>query len=323
MQNRGDQIEYIVWTMDGRRERVSLPARLDWASPLAAPGWLVRLLVPNAPPSSGWQLRPVRRPGVSGGGTPTLCLIRATTAGAGRTPFDPRQARLKTERLRLERLNKESDYVRVEPINTLEGSEPEHYLVTFLCRGIVGVDSSHRPIYGERHQVEILCDHDFPSDVPRLRWVTPIWHPNIQHTEPKGVCVNKPEWLGGMGLDDLCRLMFEMVQYKNYHATFTQPYPLDNEVAKWVLEYAEPHGVVNKAKNIYVDDKPFTRPTVTNFITVHTGSERPASRIRVITDVEAQPAAKPSRIKITSTTGPNNADALKSGVGRIKVVKKE
>jgi ubiquitin-protein ligase len=320
-------VEYIVCTIDGRRERVSLPLGINWTSPLAAPRWLLHLLVPAGGPSGGWYLRPVRPFLASGPASrpPTLCLVRATVAGAGRTPFDPRQARLKTERLRLEKLNKESDYVRVEPINTLEGSEPEHYRVTFLCRGIVGIDSSHRPLYSERHQVEILCDHDFPSDVPRLRWVTPIWHPNIQHTEPKGVCVNKPEWLGGMGLDDLCRLMFEMVQYKNYHATFTQPYPLDNEVAKWVLEYAEPQGIVDKNKQIYVDDKPFTRPTVTNFITVHTAPERPAPRIRLVSSLGSTPAPKPSRIKVTGTSqsAASNAAAPQGGASRIKVVKKE
>lgn len=328
MSIRAGQDEYIVCTMDGRRERIRLPAGIDWAGPLAAPDSLLRLLIPVDGLPTTWYLKAVRtpNPGECVGSTPTLCLVRATTAAAGgKTPFDPRQARLRTERLRLEKLNKESDYVRVEPINTLEGSEPEHYRVTFLCRGIIGVDSSHRPIYGDRHQVEIVCDHDFPSDVPRLRWITPIWHPNIQHTEPKGVCVNKPEWLGGMGLDDLCRLMFEMVQYKNYHATFTQPYPLDNEVAKWVLEYAEPHGIVDKKKKISVDDKPFTRPTVTNFITVHAGPERPAPRIRLVSGPETKSDPRPTRIKVNNAPQPaaGSADAPHVGTSRIKVVKKE
>lgn len=178
------------------------------------------------------------------------------------TPRDPRQARLRTERERLEKLNRESDCVRVKPFDVLPGSEPEHYRVTFLCKGIVGIDSSREPIYGHEHVVEVHCNESFPSDVPQLRWVTPIWHPNIQHLEPKGVCVNKSEWLGGMGLDDLCRQMFEMVQYKNYHAQATKPYPLDVDVAKWVLEHAEPRGIVNKQRNIFVDDRPFVKPTV-------------------------------------------------------------
>lgn len=176
------------------------------------------------------------------------------------SPSDPRQDRLKAERERLETLNRDSDHVLVEPVDRLPGSEPERYRATFLCRGIVGVDSARRPVYGDKHVVLIHCDESFPADVPLLRWETPIWHPNVQHLEPKGVCVNKQEWLGGMGLVDLCRQMFEMVQYKNYHADLTPPWPLDREVADWVRDYAQKNRVVDKKLRIYVDDQPFTRP---------------------------------------------------------------
>jgi len=212
---------------------------------------------------------------------------------AGNVPHDPRQVRLKAERERLMRLNEESDYVRVKEVDTPPGGEPENYLVIFLCRGIVGVDAGQQPVYGERHEVEIYCDMQFPSEPPQLRWVTPIWHPNIDHRS-RGVCVNKPEWLGGQGLDDLCRMMFEMVQYKNYHAEYTPPYPLDGEVAKWVREYAEPHGIVDKRRGVFVDNKPFTRPTVTN-ITV--GRKPPAPppgqlQIKLTNPGAAQPATQ-------------------------------
>jgi len=176
-------------------------------------------------------------------------------------PTNPRQARLATERTRLELMNKESEHVKAEPVNSHPGSEPERYKVTFLCRGIVDIDpQTQEPIYLTKHQVDIYCDDDFPAEVPKLRWITPIWHPNIQHEEPKGVCVNKAEWLAGRGLDDLCRQMFEMVQYKNYHAEFTPPYPLDQKVAQWVREFAEPRGIVNKAAGKYVDNRPFVKP---------------------------------------------------------------
>ncbi|MFL6211939.1 MAG: ubiquitin-conjugating enzyme E2 [Pyrinomonadaceae bacterium] len=324
--------EYIVHIPDGREARVSLPSEINWAAPVAAPEWLLRQLGVESNLAHRWSLRPLRTATVLAEGSPPdgraqaaaarqVCLVRATTAAAAMAPNDPRQARLKTERLRLEKLNQESDYVRIEPLNVLEGSEPEYYRVNFFCRGITGIDSARRPIYGEKHQVEILCDDDFPSDVPRLRWVTPIWHPNIQHNEPKGVCVNKPEWLGGMGLDDLCRLMFEMVQYKNYHATYTKPFPLDMEVAKWVLEYAEPKGIVDKKRKIYVDDKPFTKPTVTNFITVRDVPAPPPSRIKLITGSATSAPSKPSRIRmVDASPASNKSDAPRPSTSRIKIV---
>lgn len=175
-------------------------------------------------------------------------------------PGNKRQVRLVQEWERLQAVNRDSDYVRVEAIDVLPGRAPEKYKVTFLCRGIAGVESSAKPIYGTQHEVQIYCHADFPTDVPWLQWQTPIWHPNIEHNGQKRVCVNKAEWLGGMALADLCQQMFEMVQYKNYHAELSPPYPLDGDAATWVREYAEPNGIVDKKRGIFVDSLPFFKP---------------------------------------------------------------
>jgi len=175
---------------------------------------------------------------------------------------NPREDRLNLEHQRLEQVNRESEYVITEPIGARPGRAPERYKVTLLCRGIVGIDSSQNPQYGDRHEFQIYCDNEFPSHVPRLGWITPIWHPNIQHDGDKNVCVNKAEWLGAMGLHHICQQIFEMVQYKNYHAEETPPYPQDREAAKWVRDYAEPRGVVDKRRGISVDNRPFYKARV-------------------------------------------------------------
>jgi ubiquitin-protein ligase len=249
----------------------------------------------RAEAGQGWLLCPL-----SAGLAPRLALTCTVAAGASGGAYDPRQKRLEDEHQRLTRLNEESDYVRVKELDALEGSAPEHYLVIFLCRGIIGVDSSQQPIYGDRHEVEIYCDMEFPSKPPRLRWVTPSWHPNIDH-KTGGVCINEPEWLGGMRLDDLCRMMFEMVQYKNYHVLHAKPYPLDQTVAKWVREHAEPQGIVDKERGICVDNKPFTRPTVTDIRLTkkegHTFTQPATGEPQA-----AQPAGGQLRIKLTGGT---------------------
>ena len=238
----------------------------------------------------------------------------ASSPGLAGQSFNPRQARLAVERERLMRLNEESERVRVEPLDVVSGSEPEHYKVTFLCRGIIGIDPQTKdPVYGLKHEVEIYCDDDFPSEVPKLHWRTPIWHPNIQHEEPKAVCVNKAEWLAGTGLDDLCRQMFEMAQYKNYHAEFTYPFPLDQAAALWVRDFAEPRGIVNKRLGKFVDDKPFVKPTATYFLKYKTAAdgaantatpERPApiGRLKLKLSPNSAtsnpPAGEPRRVRI-------------------------
>jgi ubiquitin-protein ligase len=201
-----------------------------------------------------------------------------------------RQLRLAQEWQRLQTVNTDSDYVRVQPIDVLPGRAPEKYKVTFQCRGITGIEASNKPIYGTQHEVQIYCHADFPTDVPWLQWQTPIWHPNIEHSEQKRVCVNKAEWLGGMALADLCQQMFEMVQYKNYHAELSPPYPLDGAAATWVREYAERNGIVDKKRGIFVDNLPFYKP----------GSAEPVSRIRILSDKPE--SAGVSRIKFHRAT---------------------
>jgi len=223
------------------------------------------------------------------------------------TEVSRRQIRLEKERARLAALNDDSSYVRVVPVDPLPGQPPEKYRATFSCRGIVGIDEHRNPIYATHHEVIMYCHADFPSDVPWLRWDTPIWHPNIDHKEPKNVCVNKHEWLGGMMLVDLCQQLFEMAQYKNYHAEHTWPYPLDVEAALWVREFAEPRGLVDKKRGIYVDNRPFYKPAAAEHVSkihipaqmgegglvprikIHSSKQPPAGEKRVVLHASGQP----------------------------------
>jgi ubiquitin-protein ligase len=217
-------------------------------------------------------------------GHQSFALARTTVAGAG---SDRRQDRLKVEYDKLMSLNDESDNVVVRAVER-PGSVAEEYEVTFKCRGLAGIDSSRNPLYSEQHVVKIVCGEEFPSQSPRLAWVTPIWHPNIHHVT-KQVCTNTSEWLGGMTVLDVCRQLFDMVQYKNYHAESTPPRPLDGVVAEWVLSYAEPNGIVNKRRGIYTDDRPFTRPARVRIIAAKASAQ--SSQVLRI-------AASPSSIKI-------------------------
>ena len=89
--------------------------------------------------------------------------------------------------------------------------------------------------------------------------MTPIWHPNIDHEVPNHVCTNTAQnYFAGKPLSDLVRAVGEMVQYVRYHAAWVPPYPLDRAAATWVVEYAEPNGIVSKSKP--VDDRPLLRP---------------------------------------------------------------
>ena len=73
------------------------------------------------------------------------------------------------------------------------GWPPERYLVTLTCKGIVGVDRQGRPKFGSQHQVEIYLHAQYPQRWPGLKWLSPIWHPNINHLNGT-VCIDAAWW---------------------------------------------------------------------------------------------------------------------------------
>jgi hypothetical protein len=74
-----------------------------------------------------------------------------------------------------------------------------------------------------------------------MKWLTPIWHPNINHIN-KTVCIDAAWWTASRSLDRLVLMIGEMVQYKNFHDDPTKPpFPWDPEAARWCRAYRAKH----------------------------------------------------------------------------------
>lgn len=188
----------------------------------------------------------------------TLTVHRPAEAGAINIT-DARHSRLQKEFSELMNLSMRGSLrgglLAIEPVNHKEGCPVEAYIITFTCLGIVGIKDDLKPVYDNIHRIKMTLGAGFPVDPPDLRWLTPIWHPNIMHLEPHTACPNAPgNWYHGGSLADVVIMLGEMVQYKRYHAAWTPPYPADPEVARWVEDYAEPNGIVSKSKP--VDKRP-------------------------------------------------------------------
>lgn len=170
-----------------------------------------------------------------------------------------RYARLAIEYTKLMNLAARSWFIKIRPIETQPGWPPEKYIISYQCRGIASIDEHELPRVSELHQVSIYMGSEYPLKEPYLRWLTPIWHPNIGHEEPHHVCTNNVQnWFAAKPLAELVFAMGEMVQYKHYHAKWTPPYPLDRAAADWVLEVAEPQGILGPDKPF--DDRPLLKP---------------------------------------------------------------
>ena len=170
-----------------------------------------------------------------------LIFTADITAGAISVNQNPRMRRLRADLMLMKELVAQSDLIEFTSISAKRGLPPERYIVTYKCRGIVGVDKNGKPKIGSKHQVEIYLHNQYPQRWPGMKWLTPVWHPNINHVN-KTVCIDAAWWTASRSLDRLVLMIGEMVQYKNFHDDPTKPpFPWDPEAARWCRAYRAKH----------------------------------------------------------------------------------
>lgn len=203
-----------------------------------------------------------------------LILTADITAGAITLDQSPRMRRLRGDYERMGELAAHSDLISFDAHPARPGLPPEKYIVTFKCKGIASVDRKGRPAFSEHHQVEIYLHNQYPQRWPGMKWLTPIWHPNINHLN-RTVCIDAAWWTAGRSLDRLVLMMGEMVQYKNFHDDPTQPpFPWDVEAARWCRDYRASH-----PEAFPVDRRELLRPERVKLVAP--GAEKQKPRVRL------------------------------------------
>ena len=115
-------------------------------------------------------------------------------------PEDPRTRRLRSEYEQILELKARSDLINFEHFLVVPDVPPERYVVTFTCHGIASIDDNYQPQYSDEHKVAIYLDGTYPTTPPRMKWLPPIWHPNIEHVAPHRVCIDNRWWTPGRTL---------------------------------------------------------------------------------------------------------------------------
>jgi len=170
-----------------------------------------------------------------------LMITTDITAGAQALDQSPRMRRLKNDNVLMQELAARSDLIQVKTEFSKTGTPPERYIITYLVKGIIGIDRSGNPKYGEKHQVEIYLHNQYPQRWPGMKWLTPIWHPNINHANGS-VCIDAAWWSASRSLDRLVVMLGEMLEYKNFHDDPAKPpFPWDMEAAQWCRQYRKKH----------------------------------------------------------------------------------
>jgi ubiquitin-protein ligase len=171
-----------------------------------------------------------------------LMLTADITAGSTvAVSQSPRMRRLRADFELMQALAARSDVISFTSQASHPSLPPDRYIITFKCRGISDVDRQGNPKYSQHHQVEIYLHNQYPQRWPGMHWLTPIWHPNINHLNGS-VCIDAAWWTASRSLDRLVIMLGEMVQYKNFHDDPTKPpFPWDAEAARWSRDYRKTH----------------------------------------------------------------------------------
>jgi ubiquitin-protein ligase len=167
--------------------------------------------------------------------------------------FDIRETRLRNDYSRISDLVDRSEFIHIV---TTEGDPVEKYLIRFTCRGVEKVSPSGKPVYRNAHDVSIYLHSEYPLKQPQLKWLTPIYHPNIHVTG--AVCIGA--WWPAKTLDELLLTLGEMIQYKN----FDPRDPMNSRAATWAL----------RNKSLFpVDDRDLKGQSISDMIIL--GEEEP------------------------------------------------
>lgn len=145
------------------------------------------------------------------------------------TPYEsPRIRRLRSDLAALERLRAESSVFSFRP----SGSPPQQYLITFAGKSLAR--DRGKVVPRETHQVEIKLGAGYPRTMPEVRWLTPIYHPNI--SEIGMVCLGAygTHWVPSLALDELCVMLWDMARFQNYDIRS----PYNREAAQWAANQA-------------------------------------------------------------------------------------
>ncbi len=158
---------------------------------------------------------------------------------------NPRQLRLQGDYEKLKQLLTRTHFVTIESV---KGTPPAEYILHLTCRGVERLNAFGNPEYREDHRIQIGLGPTYPNEKPTLRWLTPIFHPNI--SSQGNICIGN-SWIGGgRYLDDLVTFLLQMCRYEGEDLAFSND-AYNPAAYKWA---------VNHRSLLPVDKRPLYAP---------------------------------------------------------------
>lgn len=154
-------------------------------------------------------------------------------SGSNFLPTNPRQRRLASDHQRLELLAEESSIFSFQAVHPKpKVGPPETYRVRFRGMGLQYATNHFSgkicPIHD--HEIVIQLVAEYPRSAPHMRWLTPVFHPNISASG--AICLGGwgTHWAPSLQLDRLCEMLWDMLRFANYDTRS----PFNQQAANWL-----------------------------------------------------------------------------------------
>jgi ubiquitin-protein ligase len=145
-----------------------------------------------------------------------------------------RHARIHDDVAALEKLASASTIFRFEPL----ADPPERLKLSFRGVGLQTDRSTGEPEHLGQHEIELRLPYGYPDYPPDVRWLTPIFHPNVSFSGFVNLSDLGIEWSPDVGLDVVCEQLWDALRL----ARFNLDRAVSQTAKKWIAE--QPAGVL-------------------------------------------------------------------------------
>jgi ubiquitin-protein ligase len=117
-------------------------------------------------------------------------------------------------------------------IEECKGRPPDHYVLVYKCRSIERLENG-KPLYRSLHRVEIKLPAKYPAPyaAPRVRMLTPLWHPHVY----KNLVVCMGDWKTSEYLDAFALRLGALLQFEKEFFDIRDP--ANEEAIDWARKH--------------------------------------------------------------------------------------
>lgn len=120
------------------------------------------------------------------------------------------QQRLEIEKQQLLDLASNNSSIQIEN----DSSAPREFKITFTVQSLADFESaSSEWVKAEFQEIELVLPISFPEDPPEMRWLSPIFHPNVSLSGYLDCADIGLEWSADMSLLVICERLWDISRF--------------------------------------------------------------------------------------------------------------